>query len=154
MRAFAGLLFVFALVAQTVAQAPPRPGILHAVTIKGNRLYSSEEIVKQAGLKIGQPVSAPVIEKARVKLQQTELFTNVADQYRTSGNPPQYDLTFELVENEQLFPMRFERLGASPEAISSSPSCLRMIPVLVIENSARRSRDPDRSPGRVPTGWL
>lgn len=119
MRVFAGLLFVFALLAQTVAKVPPRPGILHAVTIKGNRLYSSEEIVKQTGLKIGQPVSAPVIEKARVKLQQTELFTNVADQYRTSGNPPQYDVTFELLENEQLFPMRFERLGASPEAISS-----------------------------------
>src|SRR4051794_18450269 len=101
MRAFVCLLFVLAPVAQSVAQTPPRPGILHSVTVKGNRLYSSEDIVRHAGLKIGQPVSAPVIEKARLKLQQTELFTNVADQYRTTGNPPQYDLTFELTEIEQ-----------------------------------------------------
>jgi outer membrane protein assembly factor BamA len=119
MRAFVCLLFALTTVAQTVAQTPPRPGILHSVTVKGNRLYSSEDIVRHAGLKIGQPVSAPVIEKARLKLQQTELFTNVADQYRTTGNPPQYDLTFELAEIEQLFPMRFERLGAPPEAIGN-----------------------------------
>ena len=115
MRAFAYLAFASLLAAQT----PPRPGILHSVVITGNRFYSSADIVKQTGLKIGQPISAPIIEKARLKLQQTELFTNVADRYRTAGNPPQYDLTFELAENEQLFPMRFERLGASPEAIGN-----------------------------------
>src|SRR6478672_2608514 len=115
MRAFACLAFAVVLAAQT----PPRPGTLHSVSVKGNRLYSSEDIVKQTGLKVGQPVSAPVLEKARLKLQETELFINVADQYRTAGNPPQYDVTFELAENEQLFPMRFERLGAPPEAISN-----------------------------------
>jgi outer membrane protein insertion porin family len=115
MRAFACLAFAVVLAAQT----PPRPGTLHSVSVKGNRLYSSEDIVTQTGLKVGQPVSAPVLEKARLKLQETELFTNVADQYRTTGNPPQYDVTFEIAENEQLFPMRFERLGATPEAISS-----------------------------------
>src|SRR5882724_10773323 len=113
MRAFAVLALVSALAAQT----PPRPGTLHSVSVKGNKLYSSEDIIKQTGLKAGQPVSAPVIEKARLKLQETELFTNVADQYRTTSNPPQYDLTFELAENEQLFPMQFERFDAKPEAI-------------------------------------
>jgi outer membrane protein assembly factor BamA len=115
MRAFVCLAFAAVLAGQT----PPRPGKLHSVSVKGNRLYSSEDIVKQTGLKPGQPVSAPVIEKARVKLQETELFTNVADQYRTTGNPPEYDVTFEIAENEQLFPMRFERLGVAPEAISN-----------------------------------
>src|SRR4051794_37742931 len=113
MRAFVCLAFAAVLVGQT----PPRPGKLHSVSVKGNRLYSSEDIVKQTGLKLGQPVSAPAIEKARLKLQETELFTNVADQYRTTGNPPEYDVTFEIAENEQLFPMRFERLGVAPEAI-------------------------------------
>ncbi|MBV9611308.1 MAG: hypothetical protein JO091_02500, partial [Acidobacteriaceae bacterium] len=59
-----------------------------------------------------------IIEQARKRLQDTELFTNVADEYRyTAGNPPAYDLTFQIVENEQLFPMRFDRLGVSPEAV-------------------------------------
>src|SRR5882757_8916479 len=115
MRAFAVLAFVSAL----AAQPPPRPGTLHSVSVKGNKLYSSEDIIKQTGLKAGQPVSAPVLEKARLKLQETELFTNVANQYRTTGNPPQYDVTFELSENEQLFPMRFERLGVAADAIGN-----------------------------------
>lgn len=121
MRVFVPMLFAFSLgvqlVAPAVAQTPPRPGTLHSIRVTGNRLYSSDDIVKQTGLKIGQPISTPIIEKARLKLQQTDLFTNVAFQYRTTSNPPQYDLTFELAENEQLFPMRFERLGASTEAI-------------------------------------
>ena len=59
MRAFAYLAFAAVLIAET----PPRPGTLHSVNIKGNRLYSSEDIVKQTGLKVGQPVSAPCSKK-------------------------------------------------------------------------------------------
>jgi outer membrane protein insertion porin family len=116
-------LFAIAIAAQIpdakpTAKREPPPGPLHLVSIKGNRLYHSEEIVKESGLKPGQRVSAAIIEQARKKLQDTELFTSVADEYRASAsNPPAYDLTFEIAENEQLFPMRFERLGVGPEAI-------------------------------------
>ena len=101
-------------------KAIPPPGTLHTVTIKGNRLYDSAEIVKQTGLKPGQHVTAAIIEEARHKLQATELFNNVSDEYRFSGSvPPAYDLTFNVVENEQLFPMRFDRLGVSADEIKS-----------------------------------
>src|SRR5690242_14728355 len=103
------------------AKAPARkapPGNLHRISVKGNHLYSSEDVIRESGLKIGQRISASAIEEARKKLQDTELFTNVADEYRfTPGDPPNYELTFQVTENEQLFPMRFERLGASPDAI-------------------------------------
>ncbi len=95
----------------------PPPGTLHSVVIKGNHLYPSQEIAKESGLKIGQRVTGAIVEQARIKLQATELFNSVADEYRlTAGAPPAYDLTFQVAENEQLFPMRFERLGVSPEA--------------------------------------
>jgi outer membrane protein insertion porin family len=97
---------------QTVAKKPPPPGSLHSIAVKGNRLYSSPAIVQESGLKIGQHVSAAVIEQARKKLQDTELFANVTDEYRfTTGNSVQYDLTFEVSEAAQVFPVRFERLG-------------------------------------------
>ncbi len=96
-------------------EAPP--GTLHSISVKGNRLYTSAEIVQESGLKPGQHVTAAIIEQARKKLQDTELFNDVSDTYRFEGNPPAYDLTFELTENEQLFPMRFERLGVAPEAV-------------------------------------
>ncbi len=112
--------------AQSPEQAPaakpaprkePPPGTLHSVVIKGNKLYSSEDIVKESGLKIGQRITGPTIEQARLKLQGTELFNNVSDSYRFSaGAVPAYDVTFQVAENEQVFPMRFERIGVTPEA--------------------------------------
>jgi outer membrane protein insertion porin family len=103
--------------AKSAAKKQPPPGTLRSVVIKGNRLYSSSEIVKESGLTGGQRISALSIEQARLKLQETELFNSVADEYRTSaGTAPAYDVTFQVEENEQLFPMRFERLGVTPEA--------------------------------------
>jgi outer membrane protein insertion porin family len=95
----------------------PPPGTLHSITVKGNHLYSSADIVKYSGLNVGQRVTGPIIEQARTKLQSTELFTNVSDTFRFVGSPPAYDLTIEVAEIDQLFPMRFERLGVSSSAV-------------------------------------
>ncbi|MGI8958728.1 MAG: POTRA domain-containing protein [Bryobacteraceae bacterium] len=95
----------------------PAPGTLHSIIVRGNRLYSSTDIIKFSDLKIGQRVTGPIIEQARTKLQSTELFTNVSDTFRFVGNPPDYDLTIDVAEIDQLFPMRFERLGVSSSAV-------------------------------------
>lgn len=101
-----------------VAKREAPPGTLHTIRVKGNQLYPTAGIVKESGLEIGQRVTAQIIEQARKKLQNTELFSNVADEYRFTGAvPPGYDLTFEVTEIKQLFPMRFERLGVDPEAV-------------------------------------
>lgn len=100
------------------AKRVPPPGVIHTVSVKGNRLYPAADIIRESGLKVGNRATAATIEAARAKLLATELFTNVADEYRYSNaNPPGYDVAFEVTENEQLFPMRFERLGVPPEAI-------------------------------------
>ncbi len=100
------------------AKREPPPGVIHTVSVKGNRLYPAAGIISESGLKTGDRATAATVEAARKKLLGTELFTNVADEYRfSSGNPPGYDVTFEVTENEQLFPMRFERLGVPPETI-------------------------------------
>jgi outer membrane protein assembly factor BamA len=121
----AALLFVGAAAsirlseAQTQqAQKAPPPGVLHSVTVKGNSRYSSEELIKATGLHEGQHVSGATLEQARAALQATELFNNVAFNFRYSGTvPPEYDVIYDVQENDQVFPMRFERLGASPDAI-------------------------------------
>jgi len=123
--ACAALAATFAIL--TAAQEPPPspakreppPGPLRSIVVKGNKLYPTDAIIKESGLKIGQRVSKSIIEEARKKIQDTELFNSVAFEYRTTAGPaPDYSITFDLIENEQIFPMRFERLGASPEAIS------------------------------------
>jgi outer membrane protein insertion porin family len=96
----------------------PPPGTLHSVAVKGNRLYPSAAIVEESGLKTGERVSAAAIEEARKRLQDTELFANVTDEYRFSTpQPVEYDVVFEVSENTQLFPFRFERLGVPEDAL-------------------------------------
>lgn len=122
MRTLACLVFLTAtaiLPAQTPAakKREPPPGPLKAIHVTGNSAYSSEAIIASSGLKVGQRVSQAQIEHARQKLQDFELFNSVAFEYKTTPNlPPEYDVTFQVVENKQVFPLRFERLG-DPEAI-------------------------------------
>lgn len=103
--------------AKSTKREPP-PGVIHSVNVKGSRLYPSADIVRESGLKPGARATPAIIEAARKKLLGTELFNNVSDEYRFTGDtPPGYDVTFEVVENEQVFPTRFERLGVPPETI-------------------------------------
>lgn len=103
---------------QAQPQKAPPPGVLHSLNVKGNSRYSSEEILKASGLHLGQRVSTPILEEARVKLQGIELFNGVAFNFRYSGTvPPQYDVVYDVQENDQVFPMRFERLNVKPEAV-------------------------------------
>jgi outer membrane protein assembly factor BamA len=112
------LLCTAAQEAETTApKKQPPPGTLRTLTIKGNQLYSSADIVKVTGLHLQQRVTAAILEAARNKLLATDLFSNVTDAYRYSGIPPGYDVTMEVTENDQRFPMAFERFPASADAI-------------------------------------
>jgi outer membrane protein insertion porin family len=97
----------------------PPAGPLRAIHVTGNSMYTSEAIIAASGLKVGQRVSQTQIEQAQKKLQGFEIFNSVAFEYHTTPvPPPQYDVTFQVVENPQVFAMRFERLG-DPEEIRS-----------------------------------
>lgn len=109
--------------AQQPQHAPARykeapPGTIHSIKVNGAHLYSSQDIIAASGLKIGQRVTGPMIEQARLKLENTELFISVADEFwYSAADPPAYDITIDVAENTQLFPMRFERLGVSSDVI-------------------------------------
>jgi outer membrane protein assembly factor BamA len=119
----AALIFNSALTAQQAeSQATPKkapsPGILHTVSIKGNHRYSTPDIIAASGLHLGQKADSAILEQARSKIQATELFNGVAFNFRYSGSvPSQYDVVYDVQENDQVFPMRFERLNVAPDAI-------------------------------------
>jgi len=108
---------------QAAAKKTPPPGPLQSLVIRGNRLYSSADITRELGLKIGERVDKATIDAARVKLQATELFNNVSYEYRTGvGAPPPYQVTFEVAENDQTFPIRFDRFDEPQEKLRA---CLK-----------------------------
>lgn len=113
-------LFTCSLAAQQPAAPPakqPPPGVLQSISVKGNHLYATPAIVKTSGLTVGQPVTAAIFEEARNRLLKTELFNNVTDAFSYKGSPPAYDLTIEVTENEQVYPVHFERLGVPADAL-------------------------------------
>ena len=126
MRLFHSAALACCLALAAVAQQPgtdaapakePPAGVLHSISVKGNKLYTAEAIERVYGLKIGQHVTGAIFEAARKRLLAAELFNNVSDDFRYTGRPPQYDLTIEVSENDLVYPMRFERLGVDHEAL-------------------------------------
>jgi outer membrane protein insertion porin family len=96
----------------------PPPGVIHSVTVTGNKRYGAEAIAKESGLIKGERVTPAVIEQARQKLQSTELFNSVSDSFKwLPGAPYQYDVTFSVTEIDQVFPLRFERIKQPVEQL-------------------------------------
>ncbi len=91
-----GLLVCEGSSAAAPKQDPPA-GTLHSIAVEGNHRYSSAAITAVAGLQPGQPITAAQLESARQKLQDFGVFSSV-----------------QVVEIEQVFPMRFERLQVNP----------------------------------------
>ena len=115
-----GTFLAHAQTAETPAKPvkQPPPGTLHTLTIQGAHLYQPADIVRFTGLHIGQKVTGPALESARQQLLASELFTDVSQRFRYSaGAVPAYDVTFAITENEQTFPLRFDRLGVSGDVI-------------------------------------
>ncbi|MBV9081454.1 MAG: hypothetical protein JOZ62_02160 [Acidobacteriaceae bacterium] len=103
---------------QPKARKEPPAGTLRSVTVKGNHRYASDQIVKAAALSIGQHVTGSVMERARVRLQDTQVFNSVSYEFRYApANPPAYDVTLTVMENDQVFPMRFERFNVPSDDI-------------------------------------
>ena len=84
----------------------------------GNHLYASADIVSESGLQIGERVTTASFEAARQKIQKTDLFATISYSFKyEASSPPKYDLVLTVVEDDQVYPLHFERLGADPEQI-------------------------------------
>lgn len=86
---------------------------LETLTITGNHIYTSKQIIAVTGLKLGQAVSEGDFDAARTKLLATGAFTSIAFRFAPSANHKGYAGTFEVSEVDQVYPFRFERLPAT-----------------------------------------
>jgi len=85
---------------------------IRSLAVEGNRMYSSEQILALTGLAIGQPASRRVFEDARDRLIATGVFETVGFRYGPAPSRDGYAVVFEVVEIEQVYPIRFEFLEA------------------------------------------
>jgi len=95
---------------------PPPPGTpwpIETLTVEGNRLYKSEQILAVAGLRVGEIAGKSDFEAARDRLNATGLFDNVGYHFAPAPDNKGYDAAIEVSEVPQVYPVRFEGLPAS-----------------------------------------
>ncbi|HKE27139.1 MAG TPA: POTRA domain-containing protein [Bryobacteraceae bacterium] len=100
------------------AAAPQKGGMvrwpIQSLTVEGNRIYKSEQILAVAGLKAGQMAGKPEFEAARDRLVATGAFETVSYKYVAAGGEGKgYAGTFQVTEVEQAYPVHFEGLHVS-----------------------------------------
>ena len=93
--------------------AAPTAYTIENLTVKGNHMYTAEQILAVAGLHVGQKAGKSDFDTAREKLAASGAFDNVSYQFAPSKDGEGYDAAFEVSEVGQLYPVRFEDLPAS-----------------------------------------
>jgi hypothetical protein len=105
-----------AAAANEEAPAPPPPGSpwpIETLTVEGNHLYNSEQILAVAGLRAGQVAGKAQFEAARDRLNATGMFDNVGYHFAPAPDNKGYDAAIEVTEVPQVYPVRFQDLPAT-----------------------------------------
>jgi outer membrane protein insertion porin family len=107
--------------AKTSAPAPaaPQKRAIASIAVEGNRIFSKEQVLAVAGLKIGQPAGRPEFDAARDRLVESGAFESVA--YRFAAAPTGEGIagTLEVAEVQQVYPVEFQDLHVSSLELDS-----------------------------------
>ncbi|HTX37109.1 MAG TPA: POTRA domain-containing protein [Bryobacteraceae bacterium] len=95
-------------------KAPPMPAKwpIASLAVTGNHIYSRDQILAVAGLKIGEVAGKPEFDAARDRLVACGAFETVGYRFE-AGKGRGYDATIEVAEVQQAYPIRFEELHVS-----------------------------------------
>jgi outer membrane protein assembly factor BamA len=83
------------------------------IAIEGNHNFTVDQIVKVAGVKVGDIVDKTKLDAAHERLVNCGAFDSVAYRYDPDTNNKGVHLTYQVVEVPTLFPLMFEELPAS-----------------------------------------
>jgi outer membrane protein assembly factor BamA len=98
---------------------PPTKWPIRTLAVEGNRLYTREEILSAAGLKIGDTAGKDDFDAAHDRLLATGAFSTVGYKFDIPADAAVCDATFQVTENEVL-PVVFYNLGVPPADLEAS----------------------------------
>lgn len=79
------------------------------LNVEGNRTFAPDQIIKLAGLSIGDPAGKDEFEAARERLIATGAFSSVGYKYEPEGAKG-YSGTLIVTEFDQVYPFRFDSI--------------------------------------------
>ena len=86
---------------------------LEHLGVEGNQNFTVEQVLAVAGLRVGQTVGKTEFEAARQRLLDTGVFDRAGYRFAPAQDGKGYDVTLEVVEMAQMYPLRFEDLPAT-----------------------------------------
>jgi len=103
------------------AKAPaskPARWPIQTLAVEGLHNYTKEQVLAVAGLKIGQLAGKEEFEAARDRLVATGVFETVGYKFAPTGDKNGYAASFQVVEVEPAYPVRFEELGVADKDLT------------------------------------
>ena len=92
---------------------------IQSLTVEGNHNCTTGQILAVAGLKVGQLAGKDEFEAARDRLVATGVFETVGYKFAPAADQTGYAASFQVVEVEPAYPIRFEGLGAPEKDIAA-----------------------------------
>jgi outer membrane protein assembly factor BamA len=84
---------------------------IESLSVEGNQNYSVAQILAVTGLKIGELAGKEEFEAAQQRLESTGVFETVGYKFGPSATSNGYAATFQVLEVEPVYPVRFADLG-------------------------------------------
>ena len=98
--------------------AQPHQWPIESLKVEGSHNYTQAQILAVAGLKIGQLAGKPDFEAARDRLVATGMFETVGYKFAPGGDQHGYAASFQVVEAQPAYPIRFDDLGATEKDLT------------------------------------
>jgi outer membrane protein assembly factor BamA len=101
------------------APATAQKRAIASIAVEGNRIFSKEQVLAVAGLKVGQPAARPEFDAARDRLVASGAFESVAYRYAAAPAGEGIAATLEVAEVQQVYPVDFQDLHVSSLELDS-----------------------------------
>jgi outer membrane protein assembly factor BamA len=99
--------------APSAQPAPPGRWPIASLTIEGNRLFTHDQVLALARLRVGQTAGKADFEAARDRLLASGAFETVGYKFVQAPGGEGYAATLQLTEVEQVYPVDFQDLHVS-----------------------------------------
>jgi len=85
--------------------------------VEGNRIFTRDQVLAVAGLKIGQLAGKPEFDAAHDRLVASGAFERVDYKFEPGPDKLGFVATFQVTETQPMFPVQFEDLGVPAKEI-------------------------------------
>jgi len=85
--------------------------------VEGSHNYTQAQILAVAGMKVGQMAGKTDFEAARDRLLATGMFETVGYKFAPGGDQHGYAASFQVVEVQPAYPIRFDDLGVTDKEL-------------------------------------